>query len=72
MTPDEVSIPGYAIHVRSDQFNSRWNRGILQHKLPTPPLHSLMGASGSAFAILWAKSNDKNEVRDSLQQYIGS
>nr|XP_039274774.1 cytosolic phospholipase A2-like [Styela clava] len=72
MTPYEVSLPSYGINIPTEQFNSSWGNGILQKELPEPPLHYLMGASGSAFAILLSKVDDKSETSEVLQTYVDS
>ena len=76
MTPIEVSFPAYGINVPTDMFNSRWSNGILQQDLPEPPLHFLMGTSGSAFAIMLSEVFHQSEtgaqIRDFIQQQCNS
>lgn len=72
MTPYEVSLPSYGINIPTEKFNSSWGNGILQQDLPEPPLHYMMGASGSAFAILLSKVDDKTETHENLQEYVDS
>ncbi|XP_039256233.2 cytosolic phospholipase A2-like [Styela clava] len=70
MTPFQVSLPGYGINVSTENFNSRFCNGILLDRLPEPPLHYIMGSSGSAFAIMNHKMKDKNEIAAELWEYI--
>ncbi|XP_039256026.2 cytosolic phospholipase A2-like [Styela clava] len=72
MTPYEVSFPSYGINIPTEQFNSRWGNGILQQSLPEPPLHYMMAASGSAFAIMWSKKSDRTETREDIREYINN
>lgn len=71
MSPYEISVPAYAINIPCDMLNSMWMNGIMQQKLPEPTLHYIMGASGSAFALMWNKVKFGNELNEDFLRYIG-
>ena len=50
-TPFEVAIPSYGISIRPQDWGSQWNNGIITRKCEEFPMHVLLGAAGSAFAI---------------------
>lgn len=72
MHPYEISMPAYGINMDTKQFGSSWRNGVLQQSLPEQPLHYLMATSGSAFAIMWSKLDEKQEYEANLSNYIDS